>query len=167
MARRKTSSQLGAEISDALRTSARGRDRGRIDDYVAKYMAMLEVDGERPRVVLRDDRGAAWAGRTDWSADRPRATTMEFQRRFLGDDRFLERVVAHEMVHHRNYLAGTEDERHGPSFREGAARINVVMGRDFVAERIVPPGSERALRTLAVGAVGFGLALLAGLLRRD
>jgi hypothetical protein len=67
------------------------------------------------------------------------------QRSILGDDRTLERVVAHEVIHHRDALAmsegemallrlGIRPESHGATFREGAARINAVMGPGFVTE---------------------------------
>lgn len=117
----------------------------RIDDYVTKYMGVLAIDGERPIVKLRSNLGSKWLGRSTWSSKRPRTTLLEIQQSILGDDRTLERVIAHEMIHHRDALALTErditlmgvgikPESHGASFREGAARINAVMGPGFVTE---------------------------------
>ena len=84
----------------------------------------------------------AWAARIDRRGGRSRSTdsaTIELQRQHVANDaKFLERVIAHEMIHHRNYLDGTEDEKHGDAFREGAARINAIMGPDFVVEKIKP-----------------------------
>ena len=115
----------------------------RIEDYVTKYMEILEISGERPVVKLRSNLGSKWLGRSTWSSKNPHSTLLEIQQSILGDDRTLERVIAHEMIHHRDALAISEDttalmrigikpEAHGVSFREGAARINAVMGPDFV-----------------------------------
>ena len=130
----------------------------RIDDHVTKYMDLLQVDGERPVIKVRDN-SKPWAGRADRHPERP-TTLIELQKKWLSkNDRFAEHVLAHEMVHHRNYLAGTEDEKHGPAFREGAARVNAVMGPGFVAEKISPPPSKWMV-ALGVG----GLALLGAIL---
>ena len=87
--------------------------------------------------------GSKWLGRSSWSSKRPHTTLLELQQSILGDDRTLERVIAHEMIHHRDALAisdnemalmrvGIKPESHGASFHEGAARINAVMGPGFV-----------------------------------
>jgi hypothetical protein len=115
----------------------------RIEDYVTKYMGILEISGDRPIVKLRSNLGSEWLGRTTWSSKNLHTTLLEIQQSILGDDRTLERVIAHEMIHHRDDLAisenamalmrvGIKPEAHGASFREGAARINAVMGPDFV-----------------------------------
>ncbi len=117
----------------------------RIDDYVTKYMGLLEIGGEPPLIKLRSNLGSKWLGRSTWSSKRPYTTILELQQSILGDDRTLERVIAHEMIHHRDALAisasdialmgvGIKPESHGASFREGAARINMVMGPGFVTE---------------------------------
>jgi len=115
----------------------------RVDDYVTKYMGLLAIDGARPIVKIRSNLGSKWLGRSTWSSRHPRTTLLELQQSILGDDRTLERVIAHEMIHHRDALAisadtltlmglGIKPEAHGESFREGAARINAVMGPSFV-----------------------------------
>lgn len=131
----------------------------RVNGYVTKYMGVLQIDGPRPRIELLEGAARDWAARADHD---PPTTLIELRSRlFSGNDKFLERVVAHEMVHHRNYLAGAEDEQHGPAFREGADLINAIMGRGFVVETISPPdagsGFSKALLALGVG----GLATLA------
>ena len=137
----------------------------RIDGHVTKYMEILQIDGERPNIKLRNNPSVHWVGRTDGPSDRPPTTTIELQKRLFKNDRFLERVIAHEMVHHRNYLASTEDEKHGASFREGAARINAIMGPDFVVEEITPPPAESGFSTKLMLTLGFGgLAFLAAAL---
>lgn len=115
----------------------------RIDALVTKYMQILQIGGERPVIKLRSQLGSKWLGRSTWSASRPQTTLLELQTSILGDDRTLERVIAHEMIHHRDALAisasdlallrvGIKPESHGASFREGADLINGIMGPDFV-----------------------------------
>lgn len=115
----------------------------RIDGHVDKYMAILEIRGARPVVKLRSNLGSKWLGRSTWSSRRPETTLLELQQSILGDDRTLERVIAHEMIHHRDALAISQDtlvlmgigikpEAHGASFREAADRINAIMGPGFV-----------------------------------
>ena len=117
----------------------------RVDRHVTRYMDLLGVAGERPVVELRDNLGSRWLGRSTWSSRRPHTTLLELQRSIAGDDRTLERVVAHEVIHHRDALAlsevdrallavGVRPESHGASFREGAARVNAVTGPGFVTE---------------------------------
>lgn len=116
-----------------------------IDDYVTKYMGVLAIHGERPVIKLRSNLGSKWLGRSTWSSKRPHTTLLELQQSILGDARTLERVIAHEMIHHRDALAisesdmalmrvGIKPESHGASFHEGAARINAIMGPGFVTE---------------------------------
>lgn len=111
--------------------------------YVDKYMGILQIAGEQPIIKLRSNLGSKWLGRSTWSSKRPHTTLLELQQSILGDDRTLERVIAHEMIHHRDALAITEKdivlmgvgikpESHGASFREGADRINAIMGPGFV-----------------------------------
>ncbi len=115
----------------------------RIDGYVTKYMGILQIAGPPPIVKLRSNLGSKWLGRSTWTPSRPDTTLLELQTSILGDDRTLERVIAHEMIHHRDALAISQDEltllrlgikpeAHGTTFREGAARINAIMGPEFV-----------------------------------
>lgn len=117
----------------------------RIEDHVTKYMDLLGIVGERPVIKLRSNLGSKWLGRSSWSSKRPNTTILELQQSILGDDRTLERVIAHEMIHHRDAIAisaedivlmglGIKPESHGATFREGAAQINAVMGPGFVTE---------------------------------
>ena len=118
----------------------------RIREYVDKYMGILGIQGELPDVKIRNNLGSKWLGRSKWSSSRPHTTLLELQHAILWDDPTLERVIAHEMIHHRDALAisendvallrfGIKPDSHGASFREGASRINAIMGPDFVTER--------------------------------
>jgi hypothetical protein len=142
-----------------------------IDDLIDKYMQMLSIDGAKPIVVVRSRIGASWLGRDSWTSRMPHTTTLELQRSIVGDPRTLERVVAHEMVHHRDSLAMTPEQlrlvklgikpaSHGASFRQGASIINAVMGPDFVTtmsdQGYVQAPPERDLFLLIVPLSEYG-----------
>jgi len=122
--------------------------RAAIEGFVTKYLAILGMEGgPRPIVKIRNNLVSKWLGLDRWTPGEP-TTTLFLQRSILHDPRSLERVVAHEMVHHRDFLRMTPEELsrlramlnvgfkprdgHGKTFLEGAARINAVMGEDFV-----------------------------------
>jgi hypothetical protein len=108
-------------------------------------MALLGVVGvgERPILHVVSGLGKKWLGRDVWKSGTPKTTTLELRRSILGDPRTLERVVAHEMVHHLNFVSMTPDDieaarlgikppSHGQDFLHGAALVNSVMGDGFV-----------------------------------
>lgn len=120
-------------------------EKTKIDVFVEKYMDVLGILRARPVPVIkiRNNLGAIWHGRTLWKSTSPDTTIVELQKSILADERTLERVIAHEMVHHRDLLSmspatlalmklGIYPQEHGKSFLEGAARINAVMGANFV-----------------------------------
>lgn len=117
-------------------------DVARIESLIRKHMRILGVSGPLPRIALKNNLGSKWLGRHTYY---PKAgdTLMEIQREVLVDDSTLERVVAHETVHHAEALELSEPDRallrlgarlpgHGPEFRSRAAKINAVMGPGFV-----------------------------------
>jgi hypothetical protein len=133
-----------------------------IDDLVDKYMRILSVRGPRPIVQIKTRLGVDWLARARWSSRSP-TTVIEVQRSVLGDARTLERVVAHEMVHHLEYTQLTPEEiamlkvgikppSHGPKFLHGAQIVNDVMGADFVTvksdSQYVQSASERDIYLL-------------------
>ncbi len=116
-------------------------------------MALLAIAGEPPVVRLRDNLGSRWLGRSTWTSSRPETTLLEIQRSILGDARTLERVVAHEMIHHRDALAisknevallrvGIRPESHGATFREGAA--SWPFGSGVIRTKSSRPGLARS-----------------------
>jgi len=71
-------------------------------------------------------------------------STIELQKRILGDDKTLDRILAHELIHHADFLLNLKNESaryarsrdgHGKFFREAAERVNAVMGKDYVTEK--------------------------------
>jgi len=133
--------ELG-DVLDEVGGRAPPHLRGQIDDLVDEYMDILDVH-DRPRVVIRDNLGSRWLGRDKWTERDPNTSTIELQRRILDDPRTLERVVAHEMVHHANAMGFTDEQiarmrigispmGHGRDFLELADRINAIKGDGFV-----------------------------------
>lgn len=125
---------------------------------------MLGVDPvEEPDVVLRDNVGSRWLGRWSmrWRDDLPTRPVIQIQRSVLSDLKTLERVVAHEVVHHAQYLEmgpaefhllklGIRPLGHGESFHRIAARVNEIAGEGFVTDQsdleyVVTPTGRRIL----------------------
>ena len=112
----------------------------------AKYAKLLGVPS-LPRVVVKDNVGSRWLGRTLWHARRPGSTTIELQKVILGHPETMERVIAHEVIHHAEFVELTPDQvelyqnrllnlpKHGPRFFELARLINDERGdAEFVTE---------------------------------
>jgi SprT-like family len=119
-----------------------------IEVFVEKYMEVLDIEGQEPDIVIVDNLGSKWLGLCEWKPSRPDTTTIYLQRRIIDDEGTLERVVAHEMIHHEEMLNLSDVDKallklgrgrllnpHGPSFKRGQALINEVMGDDFVSEK--------------------------------
>jgi hypothetical protein len=113
-----------------------------IIEIVAKYMGVLGVE-DPPEVTIVDNLGSAWLGICRWTANDPNTSHIKLQRRILAHPATLDRVLAHEMVHHWEFSRltpeqvsliryGIKPESHGAKFREGAAEINRLMGDDYV-----------------------------------
>lgn len=188
----------------------------RVDGYVTKYMGILEVAGDRPSIKAYAHPKPAWLARTtprllmdeDTGKLIEITTSMDLQKLLFKKEhaQLLERVVAHELIHHRDFVAkitpeekariealiaagadevreetkadikeierhGDEisdeytDATHGPSFHEGAARINAIMGSDFVtveATLVEQPESRSGISWKLAILLGVGgLAFLA------
>lgn len=129
---------------------------------------MLGVDAvEEPAVVLQHDTGSRWLGRWSvrWKDGLPDRPTIQIQRAVLSDPRTLERVVAHEVVHHVQYLRlspgelelvriGVRPVGHGPSFHQIADVLNQMVGEGFVTETsdqeyVVVPSGRKILLLIA------------------
>lgn len=127
-----------------------------IDALIDEYMDLLEVC-VRPHVKIQDNLGSKWLGKDVWTSKDPETTTIILQRRILKDPRTLERILAHEMVHHADFMSWEPEELvrakmfgggpgHGKSFMDLAAQINEVKGDDFVTERSDSSYVEEATR---------------------
>ena len=146
----------------------------RIDGYVDKYTGILQIAGAPPSIKIRNDPKAPWLGRLAWRSERPHTSILELQKRLFKNDRHLERVIAHEMIHHRDFLKLPKGEveridaglvpdapkKHTASFAKGAARINKVMGAGFVKKE---EASEDLPKYLLPTESSFSTKLLLGL----
>lgn len=116
-------------------------------DLVAKYKKMLGVS-ETPKLKIDSRLGNMWNGYCRWVAAAPQTSTIFVHKRILEDIRTLERVLAHEMVHHwenmneaEHMLAllrkgiKPESTDHGATWLKGAALVNKHMGAGFVTEK--------------------------------
>ena len=123
--------------------SDRGSYKPIIDEIVRKCAEILGDVESEPEIVFVDRLSELWLGQTVWSPKNPNTTTIELQTSVLKDDRTLERVLAHEMIHHWEMIHLTDTERtmlrygtrppsHGERFMRGAALLNSVLGENFV-----------------------------------
>lgn len=114
-------------------------------EYVAKYMQILGVNTP-PEIKIANNIGSPWLGTCRWVTSRPETTTITLQKQILSHSTTMERVVAHEMVHHWELLSltpaqvsllriGINPTSHGAKFQEGASKINAIIGPDFVTPK--------------------------------
>lgn len=134
--------ELGDVVEGSRRVTPAQLEK--IREYAKKYARILGVS-VLPEVRIQDNVGSKWLGRTLFYASHPETTLMQLQRSILNDDETLERVIAHEMVHHAEFLEldahavsmlkfGIKPPSHGKRFHELAAKINASTRNDFVTE---------------------------------
>jgi hypothetical protein len=115
-----------------------------IDEYVAKYLDVLGFEGALPVVKIVNRLSEPWLGACEWSPRDPVTTTIYLQERILVDPSTLERVVAHEVVHHVEAMTITVQElalmrlgvkrpSHGRRFEELAEQVNEAAGAGYVS----------------------------------
>ena len=110
-----------------------------------------------PRIKIVNQITSPWLGRDSYNPKVDRNnTTLEIQKRVTNDEKSLDRVLAHELIHHVLFLLkfahpemgekawqetisrrklGFREQEHGKEFHEWAAKINAVMGKDYVTEK--------------------------------
>lgn len=116
-----------------------------------------EYDLPMPKIKIVNSLTSDWLGRTSFTPSKDKYNTLlEIQKSITGDEKTLDRVIAHELIHHWDFitkfvhskddaweqyqkrkkygLAG-RDGGHGKQFHEWAAKINAVMGKDYVTEK--------------------------------
>ena len=118
-----------------------------IPAYIHEIMSHFPVDLPEPNVQVVNRSGVRWLGRTTWVPGEPN-TTIFIQKAVTGDAESLKRVLAHELVHHLEYLTKwlplarsrnlnqlmSIEGAHGRFFQTWATRLNSVYGADFVSE---------------------------------
>ena len=122
---------------------------GEVWDIVDKYARFFGLGpDELPEIEIHDNLGSKWFALTVWHPSLPHTSTIQIQKVALEDEQTVERILAHEMIHHVNFLRMTAAERtalkyakgtlsddHGEKFHEMAALVNEEMGEGFVSER--------------------------------
>jgi len=129
-----------------------------VEASVRKFLDKFfkEYNLPMPRIKIVDRMSAAWLGRDIYrpSIDKNN-TTMEIQKSITNDEKTLDRVIAHELIHHWDFVTRyghpetgqaawdkhlelkkfrLQPDSHGKDFKEWAEKINSVMGKDYVTK---------------------------------
>lgn len=130
-----------------------------VEDAIKKLLDRFfkEYNLPMPRIKIVNQITSNWLGRTSYN---PRIdknnTTLEIQKRVTADEKSLDRVIAHELIHHWDMVTryghpeagdaawqkmqerrklGFKEAEHGKEFHQWAEKINAVMGKDYVTEK--------------------------------
>lgn len=152
-----------------------GSAPGSILTIAWKFARILGVS-ELPDIVIRNNLSSRWLGRCHFRFGK--RNLIELQKRVLHDTRTLERVIAHEMAHHAEFLAFTEREHaliragrrtpsHGAVWQAFADKINRVMDADYVTivsneSHVLAPSTKPFLVLIAKtrsGRLGFAVGV--------
>jgi len=130
-----------------------------VEAAIRKFMDRFfkEFNLPMPRIKIVNQISSDWLGRTTYTPKiDPNNTTIEIQKRVTTDEKSLDRVIAHELIHHFELIAkfghpetgkdawdkmlklrkqGMREDAHGKTFHEWAEKINSVMGKDYVTEK--------------------------------
>ena len=130
-----------------------------VEEVVKKFLNRFfkEYNLPMPRIKIVNNVGSKWLGRDSYIPKVDKSnTTLEIQKRITEDEKTLDRVVLHELIHHKDFIEkfthpehgesnykktaqlhklGIKDDGHGKEFKEWADKINMVMGKDFVTEK--------------------------------
>lgn len=98
-----------------------------------------------PVIKIVDDRGPHWLGKCRYAPNElPGNCTILIQKKILGDSETLDRVMAHELIHHLEYMLTSQTQNvrtmrwttrgHGQFFHEWERRINSQVGKDWINE---------------------------------
>jgi hypothetical protein len=105
-----------------------------------------------PRIKIANSLTAKWLGRDVYKSGDTN-TQLEVQKRITDDEKTLDRILTHELIHHWEFLILNpnadaknsyiqkankiyqgKQTSHGKPFRDWSAKINSVMGKDYVTE---------------------------------
>ena len=110
-----------------------------------------------PRIKIVNHTGSKWLGRCKYNSRIDKNnTTIEIQKKVTSDEKSLDRIIAHELIHHWEFITRytnpinekrekaqemikshdpLDRESHGKIFQEWADKINSVMGKDYVTTK--------------------------------
>lgn len=121
-----------------MRVTTKAIDRavtvGYCEVMARKHLAILGVTLPLPRFTVVARVGARWGGRCKWRSDWT-TCVIEIHETMTGNPRDLERVVAHEIIHHVVFMQQGRAGRwvgHGGVFLEMLAKLNATLGEGFV-----------------------------------
>ena len=138
--------QVESVLAATSTTDLETQSRRLLDQFFGEFQLPT------PNFKIVDQLSQRWLGRTAYSSTKdPDNCLIEIQKRVLNDQKTLERVLVHELIHHADFLlnyrphAGKpmdpftrkllKRDSHGKFFREESARINQALGKDFVTEK--------------------------------
>jgi hypothetical protein len=108
-----------------------------VREYHQQFMPQLEF----PTITIVNSLRSGWLGQDSWSPLNPTNTKIKIQQSILADEKILRSVVAHELCHHEDDILNYANllpwqrknwDAHGVSWRAVAARMNAVLGANFV-----------------------------------
>lgn len=135
-------------------------NKAKLNRWAKKYMKILGMKGPMPTFQFPDHKIWTWLARTTVHPGSSK-TLIEIQRAATIDDRTLERVVAHEVIHHFNFsqmhpftmlltsLAPGTYDIHGADFQKGAKKINLAVKqpkfvtKDYDKSFILAPKADK------------------------
>jgi len=155
----------------------------KIIDAAWKYARILGTP-MIPKIAIRNNLASKWLGRCQlrWHSSLGRQENlMEIQKRAMFDERTLDRVVAHEMAHHAEFLEVPLDQialiragikislpSHGARWQHFADKINRVMGADYVtvvsdASHLIAPETKpyilMIVKSSALGQYAYAIGM--------
>lgn len=114
--------------------------KAKLDRYARKYLNILGMKGPLPVIRIVDQKVWSWLARTLVIPGNPRSI-IEIQKAATIHDETLERIVAHEVIHHFTHtrmhvlaqllssLVADQTDNHGKEFLKYARIINKAVGR--------------------------------------
>lgn len=149
-----------SKLLDAVKALPKqAKDMGEVQNIVNEMMPLLPPGMPKPGIKLVNQMRSHWLGRTSWGyrersgvAEWDATTEILIQRRVLGHDETLRRVIAHELCHHWDIMANDvadlkkmgvrtfmiyqrAQSKHGANWKEFASIFNAKYGQGFVTEK--------------------------------
>lgn len=133
------------ELLDILEASSVAE----VEDIISELLS-THFHGEdlpMPSVKIKNNLSAGWLASCVYRRSNPGTSEIEVQKAAIEDNDTLRRVLAHELIHHWQYVKsdmtaelqrrqlGIKTDAHGDDFREWAARINSAEGSDYVTTK--------------------------------
>jgi len=87
-----------------------------------------------PIIKIRNNVSAKALGRCLWRIG-AKNTTIELQKSILDNEKTLNRVLIHELIHHYVFLTGQKDgDGHSGAWKEKAEELNKILGPGYITQ---------------------------------